>query len=71
MSRYWPRKNMILIVDGTFLLKKDVAYLFDYKIFVDTNFEIARKRGAKRETEAFGSYEEAEKMFFEQISCGL
>ncbi|GLV64628.1 uridine kinase [Bacillus mycoides] len=56
-------QNMILIVDGTLLLKKDVAHLFDYKIFVDTDFEIARKRGAKRETEAFGSYEEAEKMF--------
>lgn len=56
-------QNMILIVDGTFLLKKDVTHLFDYKIFVDTDFEIARKRGAKRETEAFGSYEEAEKMF--------
>ncbi|MGF9875656.1 hypothetical protein ABEX28_23560 [Bacillus tropicus] len=55
--------NMVLIVDGTFLLKKDIEYLFDYKIFVDTNFEIARKRGAKRETEAFGSYKEAEKMF--------
>ncbi|MEF7654614.1 MULTISPECIES: uridine kinase [Bacillus] len=55
--------NMVLIVDGTFLLKKDVEYLFDYKIFVDTDFEIARKRGAKRETEVFGSYEEAEKMF--------
>ncbi|MDM5194208.1 hypothetical protein QUG02_14660 [Bacillus hominis] len=55
--------NMVLIVDGTFLLKNDIAHLFDYKIFVDTDFEIARKRGAKRETEAFGSYEEAEKMF--------
>lgn len=55
--------NMVLIVDGTFLLKKDVEHLFDYKIFVDTDFEIARKRGAKRETEAFGSYKEAEKMF--------
>ena len=55
--------NMVLIVDGTFLLKKDIEPLFDYKIFVDTDFEIARKRGAKRETEAFGSYEEAEKMF--------
>ncbi|BCC06606.1 MULTISPECIES: hypothetical protein [Bacillus cereus group] len=55
--------NMVLIVDGTFLLKKDVEHLFDYKIFVDTDFEIARKRDAKRETEAFGSYEEAEKMF--------
>ncbi|QIW18178.1 hypothetical protein [Bacillus thuringiensis] len=57
------KPNMVLIVDGTFLLKKDVVHLFDYKIFVDTDFEIARKRGAKRETKAFGSYEEAEKMF--------
>ncbi|HGA0702581.1 hypothetical protein ACVCK3_10115 [Bacillus cereus] len=66
-------QNMILIVDGTFLLKKDVAYLFDYKIFVDTNFEIARKRGAKREAEAFGSYEEAEKMFLNRYhaACKL
>ncbi|AZR77878.1 MULTISPECIES: uridine kinase [Bacillus cereus group] len=66
-------QNMVLIVDGTFLLKKDVAYLFDYKIFVDTNFEIARKRGAKRETEAFGSYEEAEKMFLNRYhaACKL
>ncbi|WP_002146911.1 AAA family ATPase [Bacillus cereus] len=55
--------NMVLIVDGTFLLKKEIEYLFDYKVFVDTDFEIARKRGAERETEAFGSYEEAEQMF--------
>ncbi|PES74843.1 uridine kinase [Bacillus cereus] len=55
--------NMVLIVDGTFLLKKEIEYLFDYKNFVDTDFEIARKRGANRETKAFGSYEEAEKMF--------
>ncbi|OJE35426.1 uridine kinase [Bacillus tropicus] len=59
----FAQPNMVLIVDGTFLLKKDYAYLFDYKIFVDTNFEIARKRGAKRETEACGSYKKAEKMF--------
>ncbi|ALQ68658.1 uridine kinase [Bacillus thuringiensis] len=59
----FAQPNMVLIVDGTFLLKKDIEYLFDYKIFVDTDFEIARKRGAKRETEAFESYEEAEKMF--------
>ncbi|WP_270343275.1 hypothetical protein [Bacillus mobilis] len=57
------QSNMVLIVDGTFLLKKDVVHLFDYKIFVDTDFEIARKRGVKRETEAFGSYEKAEKIF--------
>ncbi|MEI2316919.1 hypothetical protein [Bacillus paramobilis] len=57
------QSNMVLIVDGTFLLKKDIEYLFDYKIFVDTDFEIARERGTKRETEAFECYKEAEKMF--------
>jgi uridine kinase len=55
--------DTIFIVDGTFLLKKELIHLFDYKIFVLTDFELARKRGAKRETMAFGSYESAEAMF--------
>ncbi|WP_285397170.1 hypothetical protein [Lysinibacillus sp. fls2-241-R2A-57] len=55
--------DTIFIVDGTFLLKKELIHLFDYKIFVQTDFELARKRGAKRETIAFGSYEKAEAMF--------
>ncbi|MDM5250730.1 hypothetical protein [Lysinibacillus sp. G4S2] len=55
--------DTIFIVDGTFLLKKELIHLFDYKIFVQTDFELARKRGAKRETIAFGSYEKAEVMF--------
>ena len=52
MSRYWHAKYDINS-RWNVSIEKDVAYLFDYKIFVDTNFEIARKRGAKRETEAF------------------
>lgn len=55
--------DMVLVVDGTFLFKKEIEHLFDYKIFVDTDFDIARKRGSKREAEAFGSYEKAEEMF--------
>lgn len=50
-------------MDGTFLFKKELIHLFDYKIFVQTDFELARKRGAKREAIAFGSYESAEDMF--------
>lgn len=57
------KDDTIFIVDGTFLLKKELIHLFDYKIFVHTDFELARKRGAKRETVAFGSYESAEAMF--------
>ncbi|MFD3449747.1 hypothetical protein ACFDTO_34810 [Microbacteriaceae bacterium 4G12] len=55
--------DAILVVDGTFLFKEELKDLFDYKFFVDTDFDIARKRGSKRETEAFGSYEKAEEMF--------
>ena len=72
MSRYWHAKYDINS-RWNVSIEKDVAYLFDYKIFVDTNFEIARKRGAKREAEAFGSYEEAEKMFLNRYhaACKL
>ncbi|MGM0829129.1 MAG: hypothetical protein ACQEU4_12995 [Bacillota bacterium] len=59
-------KDMVLIVDGTFLFKKDLCNLYDFKIFVNTDFELARKRGAKREERAFGSYEEAEEMFIKR-----
>jgi uridine kinase len=59
-------KDMILIVDGTFLFKQDLCNLYDFKIFVNTDFELARKRGAKREERAFGSYEKAEGMFIKR-----
>jgi uridine kinase len=58
--------DMILIVDGTFLFKKSLCNLFDYKIFVETSFEIARKRGAKREEKSFGSFKKAEQMFIKR-----
>lgn len=56
-------KDLIVIIDGTFLLKKELRTLFDFKVFVDTDFAIARNRGALREELAFGGYEEAEAMF--------
>lgn len=56
-------KDTIFIVDGTFLFKKDLCDLFDFKIFVETDFELARKRGAKREEVALGSFKKAEEMF--------
>lgn len=59
-------KDMILIVDGTFLFKKHLCDLYDFKVFLDTDFELARKRGAQREKQAFGSYEKAEDMFIKR-----
>lgn len=57
------KRDSIFMIDGTFLFKNDLSNLYDYKIFVQTDFEIARKRGAKREEGNFGSYEKAEDMF--------
>lgn len=57
---------MVLIIDGTFLFKRDLCNLYDFKIFVDTDFEVARERGAKREELAFGSYENAEEIFIKR-----
>jgi len=57
------KRESIFIIDGTFLFKNELSNLYDYKIFVNTDFEIARERGAKREEGSFGSYEKAEKMF--------
>jgi uridine kinase len=56
-------RDTIFIIDGTFLFKEDLSNLYDFKIFVKTDFELARKRGAKREEKAFGSYKKAEEMF--------
>ncbi|KQL32953.1 uridine kinase [Bacillus sp. FJAT-25509] len=58
--------DMIFMIDGTFLFKKDLCNLYDFKIFVHTEFDIARKRGAIREERAFGSLEKAEEMFIKR-----
>lgn len=58
--------DMIFIIDGTFLFKEELYNLYDFKIYIDTDFDIARKRGAKREAQAFGSYKKAEEMFIKR-----
>ena len=54
---------MIFIVDGTFILKNDLKKLFDFKIYLNTSFNTAQKRGVKREAENFGSVALANTMF--------
>ncbi len=58
--------DMVFIIDGTFLLKKELQHLFDYKIFVETDFEIARERGSSREAKAFGNKKRAEEIFLQR-----
>ncbi|WP_072806289.1 hypothetical protein [Rhodococcoides yunnanense] len=56
----------VLIVDGTFLQKPSVADLWDVRIFVDTSFDVARRRGVARDAEMFGGTEKADTAFRER-----
>ena len=40
--------DTIFIIDGTFIFKKELCNLYDFKIFVDTDFELARKKRSKK-----------------------
>lgn len=59
-------QDMVLVVDGTFLFKDVINDCWDFRVFVDTDFDLALKRGSMREAEAFGSVEAAEKMFIDR-----
>ena len=47
----------ILLVEGIFLLKKDLAMFFDYKIWIDCSFETSLKRALQRNQEGLSNLE--------------
>jgi uridine kinase len=55
--------NTVLIVDGSFLARPEISALWDLRVFLDTTFDIARRRGAARDAGQFGSVELAEHTF--------
>lgn len=46
--------DAIVLLDGSFLQRSDVAGHWDVVVFVDTSFEVARARGAARDAVMFG-----------------
>jgi len=49
----------ILIVDGSFALRKELKEHWDFKIYIKVEFEIAQSRAAVRDADYFGSSEKA------------
>jgi uridine kinase len=49
----------VLIVDGTFLQRAELAGLWDETVFVDTSFSVARDRAIRRDAEIFGGVDQA------------
>ncbi|MGW7459931.1 hypothetical protein [Streptomyces sp. NPDC054797] len=53
----------VLIVDGSFLQRSELAHLWDEVVFADTSFPVARRRGTTRDAALFGGLEQAENAF--------
>ena len=56
-------ENAAYIVDGTFLFKPELNHYWAYKIFVQTDFEIAIERGVERDYKSLGGKEKAEERY--------
>jgi uridine kinase/gamma-glutamylcyclotransferase (GGCT)/AIG2-like uncharacterized protein YtfP len=54
--------DAVVIVDGSFL-QRDLRALWDEVIWLDCNFELARSRGTRRDADALGGLERAERMY--------
>lgn len=46
--------NAVLLVDGVFLLRPELDRLWDYRIFVQVDFEVALQRAVQRDQPLFG-----------------
>jgi uridine kinase len=53
----------IAILDGSFLLRPEIREWFDYRIFVQTSFEVAEERGVARDQESLGGLVEARRLY--------
>uniref|UniRef100_A0AAU2VHD6 Uridine kinase n=1 Tax=Streptomyces sp. NBC_00008 TaxID=2903610 RepID=A0AAU2VHD6_9ACTN len=53
----------VLIVDGSFLQRSELAHLWDEVVFAGAGFPVARRRGTTRDAALFGGLEHAENAF--------
>ena len=49
--------NAVLLFDGVFLLRPELEDMWDYRIFVDVDFEVALQRAIRRDLPRLGSTE--------------
>jgi uridine kinase len=49
--------DAILLFEGVMLFRQDITSAFDYRILVDTSFDVALKRAKKRDLKHFGDME--------------
>ena len=55
--------DAVVIVDGSFLQRPELAGLWDHRIFIDTDLAVARHRGTHRDARQLGGLAKAEHMY--------
>ncbi len=58
--------DAVLVVDGVFLLRPELAGLWEYRIFVEVPFAAALERALERDTTLFGSAEAVQARYWER-----
>ena len=62
--------NAILLFDGVFLLRPELAASWDFTVFVDASFEITLARAQERDAAYLGSREEVRKRYEQRYIPG-
>ena len=62
--------NAVLLFDGVFLLRPELHALWDYRIFVHVDFEVALQRAMVRDQELFGSSEAVRERYLQRYFPG-
>ena len=55
--------DAVVVVDGSFLQRPELAPHWDWRIFVNTTPAVARARGLRRDAAALGGRSEAERLY--------
>jgi uridine kinase len=55
--------DAVLLVDGSFLQRPELGPCWDYRIFVNTSFDVARSRAIRRDAELLGGEEMAAELY--------
>ncbi len=62
--------DAVLLVDGVFLLRSALNHLWDYRIFVQVNFEVALRRAMERDQSLFGDAQAVQTRYLQRYIPG-
>ncbi|MGD9092852.1 MAG: hypothetical protein PVF74_08380 [Anaerolineales bacterium] len=63
-------EDAVLLIDGVFLLRQELNRYWDFRIFVDVDFEVAVGRAVTRDCEGLGTSEEVLRRYWERYVPG-